>query len=174
MPIRFAAHLEHPRNRTFIGSQSFWPKGEEMNDIVSINGCLDALHPGHLFSIGFAAGQLWENEKLVVYLNSDYYLWKREPYFYEMQRSEMLLGTGIVDKVVVFDDTTAANIIRRFRPRVHCVFEEYASGCPEIDVCNEIGKEVVVIPKVGDWSSSKLDGRTAYDLLKENPYESHI
>lgn len=147
-----------------------------MSDIVSINGCFDALHPGHLFSIGFAAGQLRENEKLVVYLNSDDYLRsnKREPHFNEMQRSEMLLGTGIVDKVVVFDVNTAANMIRQFKPRVHCVFEEYASGCPEIDVCNEIGTEVVVIPKVGDWSSSKLDGRTVYDLLKENPYESHI
>lgn len=139
-----------------------------MND-VAINGCYDALHPGHMFFLGYAAGQRLAGERLVVFLNSDDYLRqnKREPYFNEQQRTSMLLQTGIVNKVEVFNDANAAECIRRYRPRVHCVFEPYAGGCPEIDVCEELGIEVVIIPKVGNWSSSLLNGRTVYDLLED-------
>jgi glycerol-3-phosphate cytidylyltransferase-like family protein len=122
-----------------------------------------------MFFLGYAAGQRQEGERLVVFLNSDGYLraYKREPYFTEKQRAEHLMATGIVDDVIIFNREDAAFLIERHRPRVHCVYEAYAGGCPEIDMCNKVSTKIVIIPKVGDWSSSKLNGRTVYDLLEK-------
>jgi len=167
--VQDGTQTEYPEDFTVYCNEHERPKdGKEMNN-VTINGCYDALHPGHMFFLGYAAGQLLAGESLVVFLNSDEYLRKnkREPYFNESQRTSMLLQTGIVNKVIVFDEEDASRMILEYQPRVHCVFEPYAGGCPEIDACEEIGADVVIIPKVGDWSSSKLNGRTVYDLLEE-------
>lgn len=136
-----------------------------MSNIVSCNGCFDGLHPGHMFLLGFVAGQMQPCDQLIVFINSDAYIKrnKREPHYTAAARIQHLLATGVVDDVVVFDEMDAVRCIKEYRPRVHCVSKAYADGCPEIVACKAQGTRVAIIPTVGDWSSTALKGRTVYD-----------
>ena len=133
---------------------------------ITCNGCFDGLHPGHLFLLGFVRGQCLSGDEVMVMINSDAYIRanKRVPNYTEEERSEMLIGTGVVREVRVFRDGTAAEMVREIKPRVHCIGVEYSSGCPEIDVCRELDIRVAFIPECGLWRTANLNGKTVYDM----------
>ena len=127
-----------------------------MNDIVTCNGCFDGLHAGHLFLLGFAKGQCRPQDKLIVLINSDEYIKKNkrpnpQP---ALKRASALLAVEVVHDVSVFTSDNACEMLQELKPRIHCVGEEYKDGCPEIDLCAEIGTKVVFVPRVGVWRAS--------------------
>lgn len=137
------------------------------SDIVTCNGCFDGLHLGHIFLLGFAAGQLRKNDKLFVMINSDSYIknHKREkPYYNENDRAAMLLKTGVVDEVILFNEENACNQIRDLNPYLHCISFAYKNGCPEIELCNSLGINIAYAPIIckDDWSTTKLMGESVY------------
>lgn len=88
--------------------------------IVSVNGCFDLLHGGHLDLLKFAKSQ---GDKLIVLLNSDKSIKKLKgstrPINCQTDRIKMLLAIKYVDKVIVFNEETPFNILNKVKPSVH-------------------------------------------------------
>jgi D-beta-D-heptose 7-phosphate kinase/D-beta-D-heptose 1-phosphate adenosyltransferase len=87
--------------------------------VVMTNGCFDLLHPGHVALLE-AARQ--EGDVLVVALNSDRSVREikgpARPLIPEAERAEALLALEPVDRVVIYDEPTPAEVIRALVPDV--------------------------------------------------------
>jgi rfaE bifunctional protein nucleotidyltransferase chain/domain len=87
--------------------------------LVLANGCFDILHPGHVVLLEAARLQ---GDVLVVALNSDRSVrglkGPGRPLLPERDRAEVLLALEAVDRVVVYDEPTPLDVIRRLRPDV--------------------------------------------------------
>jgi D-beta-D-heptose 7-phosphate kinase/D-beta-D-heptose 1-phosphate adenosyltransferase len=87
--------------------------------VVMTNGCFDLLHPGHVALLE-AAKQ--EGDVLVVALNSDRSVRQikgpARPLIPEAERAETLLALEPVDRVVIYDEPTPAEVIRALAPDV--------------------------------------------------------
>jgi len=87
--------------------------------VVMTNGCFDLLHPGHVALLE-AAKQ--EGDVLVVALNSDRSVGEikgpARPLIPEAERAETLLALEPVDRVVIYDEPTPAEVIRALVPDV--------------------------------------------------------
>src|SRR5215813_1371810 len=83
------------------------------------NGCFDLLHPGHVSLLTEARGAC---DRLVVGLNSDASVKRLKgdgrPVQGQEARAEVLAGLEAVDVVVIFEDDTPLELIRRVRPKV--------------------------------------------------------
>lgn len=116
-----------------------------MGKIVFTNGCFDVLHPGHvdLLSRARALGT-----KLVVGINSDSSVRAikgiNRPIQGQEERKAVLLGLRSVDEVVIFDELTPENIIKKIMPDV--------------------------LVKGGDWKTTEIIGA---DFVLENGGEVH-
>jgi len=123
--------------------------------IVTCNGCFDGLHPGHLFILGFAKAQA---DELVVGINSDEYIRRvkgRKPIPAE-ERVSALMRLGCVSRVVVFNENDPREFIRSVHPYIHCIGVEYKGRAVEEPLCRELGIWLVLVPRVGNWSSTSL------------------
>jgi len=91
------------------------------------NGCFDILHVGHLSILGFARAQC---TRLVVGLNSDASVRRLKgasrPINSETDRAMVLGALAAVDGVVVFDEDTPLELIRRIGPDVLIKGADYA------------------------------------------------
>jgi D-beta-D-heptose 7-phosphate kinase/D-beta-D-heptose 1-phosphate adenosyltransferase len=87
--------------------------------VVFTNGVFDLLHPGHVRYLQEARAL---GDALIVGLNSDRSVRANKgpgrPIVTEGERAEVLLALGCVDAVVVFDEETPFEIIRRVQPDV--------------------------------------------------------
>ena len=87
--------------------------------VVFTNGCFDLLHAGHVDLLDKAAAQ---GDFLVVGLNSDASVKRLKgesrPVNNEEDRARVLGGLGCVGAVVVFDQATPIELIRRLKPDV--------------------------------------------------------
>jgi len=123
--------------------------------LVSCNGCFDGLHKGHMFFLGFCAGL---GDTMVVWLNSDKYIQQVKgitPLYSECDRVKMIQDLGIVSHVSVFDSPTPEHLLRACLPDIHVtgqddVLEEEAA------LCTELGIRLVLVPRIGSWSSTAL------------------
>lgn len=125
--------------------------------LVTCNGCFDGLHPGHLFFLGFCRGQ---GGRLVVGINSDEYIrtHKRPNPIDQQKRAKDLIDLGFIEAVEVFKENDPREFIRRWMPTIHCISEEYMDTAIELSVCDELGIQVVYVPRIGDWSSTMIRG----------------
>jgi len=126
---------------------------EENKVIVFTNGCFDILHKGH-------AAYLKEAKKLgdilIVGLNSDssVKILKDEgrPLNNEDDRAYLLTSLEPVDYVTIFSDETPYELIKLIRPDILVKGGDYT---PETVVGSEFSGEVVIIPFVDGYSSTK-------------------
>ena len=125
--------------------------------LVTCNGCFDGVHPGHMFFLGFCRAL---GKQLVVGINSDEYILrhKRKNFIPEADRKMRLMDLGFIYAVHIFREETPVEFIRRWRPDVHCIGEEYRDKAVEIGPCKEMGIKIVYVPRIGSWSSSALRG----------------
>ncbi|MDZ4781666.1 MAG: D-glycero-beta-D-manno-heptose 1-phosphate adenylyltransferase [Planctomycetia bacterium] len=97
--------------------------------VVFTNGCFDLLHVGHITSLEEAASQ---GEILVVAVNSDSSVRKLKgsgrPLIAEQDRARMLAALSVVDYVLIFNEDTPLQAIRRLRPHVLVKGGTYAPG----------------------------------------------
>ena len=131
--------------------------------IVFTNGVFDILHAGHveLLRQARALGDL-----LVVGVNSDrsarLLKGERRPINAEQDRLALVAALEPVDFAVLFDEETPNAIIRAVRPHIHVKGGDYAEAdLPEADVVREFGGRVVILPLVGDHSTSRVIERIA-------------
>jgi phosphoheptose isomerase len=129
--------------------------------VVWTNGCFDLLHAGHVRSLAAARAL---GDVLVVGLNGDESVRRLKgdgrPLVAAEQRAEVLAALEPVDYVVVFDEDTPEDALRRLRPEIHTKGEDYAQReLPERDVVESYGGRVEFLPLVDGLSTTALAER---------------
>jgi rfaE bifunctional protein nucleotidyltransferase chain/domain/rfaE bifunctional protein kinase chain/domain len=126
--------------------------------VVATGGCFDLLHAGHARTLSAARAL---GDCLVVCLNSDSSVRQlkgpERPFMTQDDRVELLLALDCVDAVVVFDETTPDEALRRFRPDVWAKGGDYtADELPEAVTLAEWGGRVVTVPFHPGRSTTRL------------------
>ncbi|MGU3408766.1 PfkB family carbohydrate kinase [Microbacterium sp. M1A1_1b] len=126
--------------------------------VVATGGCFDLLHAGHARTLSAARAL---GDCLVVCLNSDDSVRQikgpERPIMTQDDRVELLLALDCVDAVVVFDETTPDQALRRFRPDVWAKGGDYtADELPEAVTLAEWGGRVVTVPFHPGRSTTRL------------------
>ena len=133
-------------------------KSNEDKKIVFTNGCFDIMHVGHLRYLQEAARL---GELLVVGLNSDASVKRlkgsERPINSEIERAEMMCALGFVDYVVIFEEDTPLELIKKIQPDVLVkggdYSNEYVVGTNEVEAR---GGELVLIPFVEGKSTTNI------------------
>jgi len=126
--------------------------------VVFTNGCFDLLHPGHL---ALLEGARAEGDVLVVAINSDRSLRQIKgpgrPLTPAAERAEILLALEPVDRVVVYDEPTPAEVIRALVPDVLVKGADWAlADIVGRDVVEAAGGRVVRIQLRSGYSTTAL------------------
>jgi len=129
--------------------------------IVFTNGCFDLLHVGHIEYLSFCRKQ---GDLLVVGLNTDASVRRlkgpERPYQAEAERARILSALGDVDCVVLFDEDTPLELIRRVRPDVLVKGEDWREkGVVGREFVEQSGGSVVLCPVVEGVSSTSIAQR---------------
>ncbi len=126
------------------------------------NGCFDLLHPGHVKLLAQARAA---SDRLVVGLNTDASVRRLKgegrPVQDQAARAEVLAALAAVDVVVLFDEDTPLELIRRVRPKVLVKGADYRR---EQVVGRELveaeGGEVILVDLVPGCSTSEIVARS--------------
>ncbi|HET9061142.1 MAG TPA: adenylyltransferase/cytidyltransferase family protein [Acidimicrobiales bacterium] len=124
--------------------------------VVCAGGCFDVLHEGHVKLLQ-AARRL--GECLVVCLNSDASVRRLKgpgrPIVPEQDRAAVLQALTCVDAVVVFEESTPEQALRRLKPHIFAKGGDYANrSLPEQQVMDEWQGQCVVLPYVDGHSTT--------------------
>lgn len=119
------------------------------------------LHPGH---VDFLTRARSLGDRLIVGLNSDVSVrllkGPDRPVFPEADRAMMLRALRSVDEVVIFDDPLPLAFLAGIRPDVHCKGDDRRiEDMPEAPLVRSWGGEVVILPRVGGWSTTGILAR---------------
>jgi D-beta-D-heptose 7-phosphate kinase/D-beta-D-heptose 1-phosphate adenosyltransferase len=122
------------------------------------NGCFDILHPGHIKLLAEAHAAC---DRLIVGLNSDDSVKRLKGESRPMQdvhaRAEVLAAIEAVDLVVVFDQDTPLELIKRVRPKILAKGGDYQrEGVVGHEFVESIGGEVILIPLVPGFSTTRI------------------
>jgi D-beta-D-heptose 7-phosphate kinase/D-beta-D-heptose 1-phosphate adenosyltransferase len=131
--------------------------------IVLTNGVFDLLHAGHVHLLRRARAL---GDLLVVALNSDASAARikgpNRPITEHTQRRAVLDALDCVDEVVTFDGDTAEEVIEAIRPDVYVRGDDWPlEDLPEARAAERIGARVVLLPLVGDVTTSRIIERVA-------------
>jgi len=126
--------------------------------VVFTNGVFDLLHPGHVRYLQAARAH---GDVLIVAVNSDRSVRGNKgpdrPLIPDRERAEILSALGCVDAVVVFDDATPAEIVRRIQPDVLVKGADWAADAiVGKDTVEARGGKVVRIPIETGWSTTAI------------------
>ncbi|MFL5051397.1 MAG: D-glycero-beta-D-manno-heptose-7-phosphate kinase [Xanthobacteraceae bacterium] len=126
------------------------------------NGCFDLVHPGHVELLAKARAHC---DRLVVGLNSDGSVRRLKgdgrPVQAAAARAEVLAAMEAVDLVVLFDQDTPLELIRRIRPKVLVKGADY--GLDQVvgrELVEADGGEVILVDIVPGHSTSEIVGRS--------------
>ena len=127
-------------------------------NVVFTNGVFDLLHPGHIEVLDMARR---EGAALIVGLNSDASVRRLKgptrPVRSTAERALVLAGLESVDAVVVFEEDTPLELVRRLEPDVIVKGGDYSPDTiVGADVVTARGGRVVVIPLVSGQSTTSI------------------
>ncbi|WP_094603889.1 Bifunctional protein HldE [Sporomusa silvacetica DSM 10669] len=134
--------------------------------VVFTNGCFDILHAGH---VRYLAGARQLGDCLIVGLNSDSSVRQlkgpNRPVNCQEDRAEVLAGLAAVDYVVVFDETTAENLVAVVQPDVYAKGGDYIiEKLPEGKIVTAHGGRIVLVPEVPGRSSSNIIAKISREI----------
>jgi D-beta-D-heptose 7-phosphate kinase / D-beta-D-heptose 1-phosphate adenosyltransferase len=126
--------------------------------LVATGGCFDLLHPGHLSLLRQARAL---GDALVVCVNSDESVRRRKgpcrPITPAADRIALLEALESVDAVIMFAEDTPAALLESLRPDVWVKGGDYiVSDLPEAPVLRRHGAQIVIIPLVSGYSTSRI------------------
>jgi D-beta-D-heptose 7-phosphate kinase/D-beta-D-heptose 1-phosphate adenosyltransferase len=126
--------------------------------VVATGGCFDLLHPGHVETLRAARAL---GDCLVVLLNSDASVRRLKgptrPLVTEVDRAHVLEALECVDAVVVFDEDTPEEALRRLRPDIWAKGGDYTeASLPEAAVLRTWGGQTVVLPFLQGRSTTRI------------------
>ncbi len=125
---------------------------EKWKPLVFTNGCFDLLHVGHIRYLKRAKSL---GKTLVVGLNSDTSVRQikpnkgklpSRPIVEENQRAEVMASLKMVDAVIIFDDTTAINLIKILQPDIYAKGGDYTiETLPEAQTVMSYGGKIELV-----------------------------
>ncbi|MFP4016412.1 MAG: D-glycero-beta-D-manno-heptose 1-phosphate adenylyltransferase [Halanaerobiales bacterium] len=126
--------------------------------VVFTNGCFDILHVGHARYLAAARAK---GDLLVLGLNSDGSVRKlkgaKRPLVPEEERAELLSYLEMIDYIVIFEETTAKNLISRLEPDIYVKGGDYkVDELPEAAVVQKYGGKIELIPVVEGASTTNI------------------
>ena len=126
--------------------------------VVATGGCFDLLHTGHIRLLR-QAREL--GDALIVLVNSDESVRTLKgagrPVMHDVDRARVLGALACVDAVAIFDGPTPERLLEVLRPSVWVKGGDYAvADLPEAGVVHRHGGEVIILPTVAGYSSSRL------------------
>ncbi len=130
--------------------------------VITTNGCFDILHIGHLRYLEACKQANPEKpEVLIVMVNSDTSVQRLKgplrPMIPEADRAELLAGLACVDYVVLFNQDTPEDLIRKIKPDFHAKGAQYTEdSLPEMDTLRSVGAKVRFIPMVAARSTTNV------------------
>ena len=129
----------------------------EGRSVVSINGCFDVLHRGHLRILETAAGQ---GDIVIVGLNSDESVRLNKgplrPLVSQEERAALLLSLRAVDYVYIFPEKDCMDFVRLARPHVHVNDVSYGPDCIEAETVRKVGARLHLVEKINVSSTTDL------------------
>lgn len=133
-------------------------KNEQLT-VVFTNGCFDILHYGHLHYLA-AARDL--GNRLVVGLNSAASVSRlkgpHRPLNDEMTRQYLLAALPFIDAVVVFDEDTPLELLKRVKPDILVKGGDYQlNQIVGAELILENGGKVLSLPFVEGYSTTNLE-----------------
>ncbi len=136
--------------------------------MVFTNGCFDILHAGHVDYLSRAADL---GDVLIVGLNTDDSVRRLKgddrPVNPEEARANVLAALSFVDLVVLFDEDTPTELIKKVKPDVLVKGQDYQpENIAGADIVKENQGKVVTIPLLQGFSTSSLINRI-YSLKKK-------
>jgi len=126
--------------------------------IAFANGCFDLLHVGHVRYLQASAA---EADRLIVAINDDRSMAALKgpgrPIMPAAERAEIVAALTGVDRVIIFGETTVADLLRAVRPDVHCKGTDYTvDSVPEREVVLEYGGRTAIVGDPKDHSTRDL------------------
>ena len=126
--------------------------------VVFTNGCFDILHAGHVRYLT-AAKEL--GDCLILGLNSDQSVRKikgpSRPINHQDDRAEVVSALSPVDYVVIFEESTAENLVTEIQPTIYVKGGDYnIKDLPEAAIAARYGGKTILIPEVPGRSSSNI------------------
>jgi D-beta-D-heptose 7-phosphate kinase / D-beta-D-heptose 1-phosphate adenosyltransferase len=119
--------------------------------IVFTNGCFDILHRGHLELLKFCKGN---GNTVIVGLNSDKSIKRLKgsdrPINKQEDRKYFLESLKFVNKVIVFDEDTPYNLIKKLNPDIIVKGGDYNSD----EVIGKDISEVIIFDYVKGYSTT--------------------
>lgn len=133
-------------------------KNNKDKKIVFTNGCFDIIHAGHIRYLQEAAKL---GDILIVGLNSDASVKRlkgpKRPINSELERAEIICALSFIDYVVIFEEDTPLELIKKIQPHVLVkggdYSNEYVVGTKEVE---ERGGKLVLIPFVKGKSTTNI------------------
>ena len=129
--------------------------------IALANGCFDLLHVGH---VRYLRGASLEADRLIVAVNDDRSVaalkGQGRPVQIAVERAEIVAALEMVDYVIVFSEPTVTNLLRLFRPNVHCKGTDYTiETVPERSVVLDYGGRTAIVGDSKDHSTREVISR---------------
>ena len=126
--------------------------------VVFTNGCFDILHAGHVRYLS-AAKEL--GDCLILGLNSDQSVRNikgpSRPINHQDDRAEVVSALSPVDYVVIFEESTAENLVTEIQPTIYVKGGDYnIKDLPEAAIAARYGGKTILIPEVPGRSSSNI------------------
>lgn len=126
--------------------------------ITFVNGCFDVLHAGHVELFSFAKSK---GDILVVGLNSDISIkslkGSNRPIIPQNERAFILQAILYIDYIIIFDESTADNLIEIIKPDVVVKGIDYSKKTlAEIDVINKYNCELYYFESNFNMSTTNI------------------
>ena len=121
------------------------------------NGCFDVMHLGHIHSF---AGAKKECDYLFVGINSDksvkHIKGEQFPLQDEKTRAYVAASLEFVDYVILFDEDTAVELVKKIKPDVIAKEGLSLQNWPEAQFVTSYGGKVVELERIEDYSTTSV------------------
>lgn len=156
------------RSHIFANAQEFMPALAAVKTagkrVVFTNGCFDLVHSGHVQLLAQARAL---GDFLVLGLNSDRSVralkGPTRPVNSQIDRARVLAQLPYIDAVVIFDEGTPIELIRKLAPAIHVKGGDYVKEkLPEYETVRQGGGEIVILPFRKGYSTTSILARNGH------------
>lgn len=167
MSERFTIHLDDLAASIESDSWDEQPYDKWVGSCIVANGCFDGLHPGHLSLFGHLDTHAYRLRlRPIVALNSDKSVrllkGPNRPVWPQEVRSTLINNLKWPLTVVIFDEETPQRLMDLLKPRAVLKGSDYPKESVVRWQGNEFGggSEVISVPLLESWSTSRILGDT--------------